>query len=92
MKIGNIVKLTDKALKTFYSTDKNASMYFIGEDLKSEDFVKYVDDILSFEDGNFGGIVVSIICDTVKIKVKSRLTGQYIFMYKELENLKVVME
>lgn len=93
MKIGSIVKLNNKALKEFYSTNKNVDMYSItGKDLEGEYFIRYVDDIISFEDGNFGGIVTNIIQNTVWVKIKSRLTGEWKTGYYEKENLDLVME
>ena len=91
MKPGNIVKLSTKAVIDFYSTE-NYSMYFVGDDLKTENFVKYVDDILSFENGVYGGIVLKINQDTVTIKVKSFLTGNWKLMYQDLDSLEIVME
>jgi uncharacterized protein YkvS len=97
MKIGSIVTLKPEPIKRFYSTYKNSDMYyrmsFKGNlDLEADDFVSYVDDILSFENGEFGALVTYINDNSVTVKYKSVLTRGWLFGYYELEDLQVVME
>jgi len=57
-KKGNFVRLTKKAIKDFYGTDKNAEAFMIGMiDFDSNTFCQYVGAIISFEDGKSAGLI-----------------------------------
>ena len=94
MKIGSIVRLKEKAVKGFYSTPLNFDMYCLGYgELSTTNFVSYVDDVISFDDGSFGGIVIAFTkYGDAEVKFRSRLTGELKTSYYDLVSLEVVME
>lgn len=105
MKIGSIVRLKKKAVKEFYGTDKNAVMFVVTkwpvdindheamlEQMDSDEFVRYVSKIISFEDGNFGGIVTELGYYSVTVQYVNRLTGKMEKGHFKENSLEVVME
>lgn len=93
MKVGNIVRLKKQAVNRFYGTNKNAEMYELKEgDMTSDEFVQYVNDILSFEDGNYGGIVYDIVDDIVHVKHINRIYDGTRIVFIDIDDLEVVME
>ena len=92
MKIGSIVRLKQKAIDEFYGTGEAAESHVVGGDLSkmtSQDFLEYVTEIVSFEDGVYGGIVKQINgTDSIFVSYLDRISGGYqkgIYSFEDLE-------
>lgn len=96
MKIGSIVRLKQEAINEFYGTGEAAENHVIGGDLSkmtSQDFLEYVTEIVSFEDGVYGGIVKDIVgVDSISVSYLDRVSGGYQKGIYSFEDLEVVME
>lgn len=96
MKIGSIVRLKQKAIDEFYGTGEAAEFHVVGGDLSkmtSQQFLEYVTEIVSFEDGVYGGIVKQISGpDSVFVSYLDRISGGYQTGIYSVDSLEVVME
>lgn len=70
LKVGDFVRLTDKARKDFYQTDKNLEMFDRPslENWDNQSFVSFVSMWLGFESGDQAGGIVNIINDTTWVR------------------------
>ena len=95
MKNGSIVKLTNKARKDFYETDKLIECFEFGGDFRTSDFISFVDEYVGLINKDTGiGFVSDIKTDqdgtVVKVEFKGP-SGRVDWSWFNTEDLKVVV-
>lgn len=91
LKFGDLVRLTDKARKDFYATERNVDCFKVGGELSSKNFVEFCDHWLGFEDGRNAGYIVGVGSGKHIFKVKFfSPTGRWIESYYTRYDLEVV--
>lgn len=93
LKIGDIVRLNEKALKGFYSSEEAISMYAIGgrmDNFDSNSFVEFISDYTSFYNGVAAGYVCGYGEDCYKVKYFSTLKSEWQSSYIDGKHLDLV--
>lgn len=89
LNVGDNVKLTKKAVKEFYGTNKYVDCL---ENASGLDFVGYVDAIISFRNGKVIGTITGFGSNTSTYKVAfvSKITGESDYHFFSIKDLKRV--
>ena len=91
-KNGDFIRLSRTAIKKFYGTNENVDAYVVRGDLRSEHFVDFVNDQLSFEDGKNCGMITGFGATktTYKVSYFGLITQQWAHGYYDEQDLVLV--
>lgn len=89
LKVGDFVRLTDKARKDFYQTDKYLETFDFPNfgEWRDHSFIKFVSDWLGFDSGDQAGGIVHITTESVWVKFFSPIYLNWQIRYYNVNDL-----